>query len=149
MINFEKYATEGNEFLNLLAKNLGHEKDKAQVGILLRAVLHELRDCISIAESFNLMAQLPMFLKALYVEQWKYGEHARVKTLAQFAKKVEEEQRTFGERQFDWNESTIDLVKTVLNTLQKYLAPGEVHDIVAELPAELKTLFSVELKVEK
>jgi uncharacterized protein (DUF2267 family) len=142
-INFEKFAAEGNEFINELSRNLGHENNKAQVGILLRSVLHELRDCLSIAQSLSLISQLPMFLKAMYVEQWKYSEHPpRIKTLEEFANRVEAEQKKFGERQFDWKESTIDLVSTVLNTLyKKYLAEGQIEDMRAELGGELKNLF--------
>ena len=142
-INFDKFAAEGNEFINELSRNLGHENNKAQVGILLRAVLHELRDCLTFAQSLNLISQFPMFLKALYVEQWKHSEHPpRIKTLEEFANRVEEEQRKFGERQFNWNESTIDLVSTVLNTLyKKYLTEGQIEDMRAELGGELKSLF--------
>lgn len=147
-INFEKFAAEGNEFINELSANLGHENEKGQVGILLRAVLHELRDSLSVAQSLNLISQFPMFLKAIYVEQWKdSGKRARVKTMEEFARKVEEEQRKFGERDFDWNEPTIDLVKTVLNTVyNKYLTPGQVEDMKAELAVELKQLFPEKAK---
>lgn len=149
-IHFEKFAAEGNEFINELSKNLGHENDKAQVGILLRAVLHELRDCLSIAQSLNLISQFPMFLKAIYVEQWKYSDKpGRIKTLEQFASRVEEEQSKFGERLFDWKESTIDLIQTVLNTIyHRYLSQGQVEDMKAELSHELKTLFPEREKIK-
>jgi uncharacterized protein (DUF2267 family) len=132
-----------------LARNLGHEKNEAQVGILLRATLHKLRDSLTIPQSFSVLAQLPMFLKAMYVEQWKYLENPiRVKSLEEFAQHVEEEQWKFGERQFNWSEATIDLVKTIFNTLHKYLSPGQVEDMISELPKELKTLFPEVVKVQ-
>ncbi|MBX9851610.1 MAG: DUF2267 domain-containing protein [Cytophagaceae bacterium] len=143
MINFERYADEGNEFLNTLAKNLGHNDNKAQVGILLRAVLHSIRDCITIPQSFHLIAELPMFLKALYVEQWRYSERPeRIKKITDFTEKIESEQEKMGERLFNWNEPTIDLVKTVINSLKRYLQPGLMVHMAAELPIELKPLFT-------
>ena len=143
MINFERYADEGNEFLNTLAKNLGHKDDKAQVGILLRAVLHCIRDCITIPQSFHLIAELPMFLKALYVEQWRYSEKPeRIKKITEFTDKIESEQEKMGERLFNWHEPTLDLVRTVINTLRRYLQPGLLEHIAAESTIELKPLFA-------
>ena len=147
-INFEKFAAEGNEFINELSRNLGHENEKGHVGILLRAVLHTFRNCISVAQSLNFISQLPMFLKAIYVEQWKFSEKPeRIKSLKEFAKKVEDEQRRFGERQFEWNEPTIDLVKTVFYSLNRYTTPGQIEDMLAELPSGIKGLFPESVKI--
>jgi uncharacterized protein (DUF2267 family) len=150
MINFEKFAAEGNEFINQLSRNLGHEEEKGRVGILLRSVLHELRNCLTMAQSLNFISQLPMFLKAIYVEQWKFSKKPhRIKTLNDFAKRVEEEQWRLGEREFEWNQPTIDLVKTVLNTLHVYVSHGQIEDMLAELPEELKVLFPEGVKVKQ
>lgn len=150
MINFEKFAKDGSAFLNELSAKLGHGEDKAQVGILLRSVLHVLRDCMTIPQSLHFLAQLPMFLKAIYVEQWKYSEDPiRVKTLEEFSRRVEEEQRKFGERQFDWKESTVDISRTVIAVLHKYVSEGEFEDVVAELPKGIKVLFPESQKVAR
>ncbi|WMJ73733.1 DUF2267 domain-containing protein [Cytophagaceae bacterium ABcell3] len=142
MINFEKFVNEGHRILNELSVELGHPEEKERTGIVLRAVLHTLRNHISIPQSLNLLAQLPMFLKGIYVEQWKYHEKPiRIKSLEHFAEEVEKEQSNFGESRFDWDQSTIDISKTVLNYLRKYISEGEIEDITAELPKELKELF--------
>jgi uncharacterized protein (DUF2267 family) len=73
-INFNKYAEEGNLFVKNLAKSFGHPDEIGPTGIVLRAVLHTLRDRITISESLSLIAQLPMFLKAVYVDTWKFRE---------------------------------------------------------------------------
>ena len=39
MINFEKFAADGNAFVNEIAQKLGHPEEKGQTGILLRSVL--------------------------------------------------------------------------------------------------------------
>jgi uncharacterized protein (DUF2267 family) len=107
-----------------------------------------LRDIITIPQSFNLLSQLPIFLKGLYVEQWQYKEKPdRVKNLKEFSERVEKQQKTFGEKDFDWPESTVDLTKKTLCILNnKYLSPGQVHDIIAELPLEIKEIFSAAVK---
>lgn len=142
-VNFDKFAHEGNEFINELAKKLHQTENKGQVSILVRAVLHVLRDRITIPQSFNLMAQLPMFLKGIYVDQWKYRERpASIRTMQEFCQAVEDEQAKYGEREFDWEASTEELVKAVLEVIgMRYISAGEISDIVSELPAELKQVF--------
>ena len=142
-VNFDKFAHEGNEFINELAEKLHHPESKGQVNILVRAVLHVLRDRIIIPQSFNLMAQLPMFLKGMYVDQWKYREKPTdINTMQEFCEAVEREQARFGEREFDWNASTEELAKAVLEVIGlRYISSGEISDIVDELSAELKQIF--------
>ncbi len=142
-VNFDKFAHEGNEFINELAEKLHQSENKGQVSILVRAVLHVLRERITIPQSLNLMAQLPMFLKGIYVDQWKYRERpSGIRTMQEFCEAVENEQAQYGEREFNWNASTEELVKTVLEVISmRYVSPGEISDIVSELPAELKQIF--------
>lgn len=144
-LNFEKYAQEGNEFLNELARELGHPEERDAASRILRAVLHNLRDRIEIAESFNLLSQLPMFLKAVYVEQWRYHEKPqRIKSMEAFKEEVKKEQAGLGEREFGWDISTEDIIKTVIHCLGKYVTPGQLQHIKANLPQELKEIIEVE-----
>lgn len=146
-IEFDRYAQEGNAFIKELSLALGHPDNQDQTGILLRSTLHVLRDRITIGASFHLLAQLPMFLKALYVEQWKYLEEPeKSSSLEEFTKAVEREQATFGERRFNWSEPTADLVRTIFNALGKYWTEGEIEDVMAQLPPSLKPLFEIKIR---
>ncbi len=141
-INFDKYAQEGNAYINSLAQKLGHAEEKARTGILVRAVLHALRDRITIAESFNLMAQLPAFLKAVYVDNWKYKEKPdSLRDRQDFLSRVEENQQMYGEQDFSWNKSTGELTGIVLESLHGYLTKGEIEDVMAQLPEDLEAYF--------
>jgi len=87
-LNFERYAQDANAFIKRLAQELGHPEEPRRAEIIVRSVLHTLRDRITVAESLNFMAQLPMFLKALYVDEWKYREKPeRLKNLEEFAER--------------------------------------------------------------
>lgn len=141
-INFDKYAQEGNTYMNHLAGKLGHPKEIGRTGILLRAVLHTLRDRITMAESLNLLAQLPSFLKVVYVDNWKYKERPeQLRDREDFLLKVKENQRMYGEQEFPWGKSTEELVGIVLESLNDYLTEGEVEDVIAQLPDDLKVYF--------
>jgi len=142
-MNFDKYAAEANTFLKHLAEELNHPEEIGRTGIILKSVLHTLRDRISISESFDFMAQLPMFLKALYVDEWKYKERPdRLKNLDDFAEKVKEHQQKFGENQFDWPEHTGEIIQQTLNFIKKrYVSKGEVEDLKANLPKDLEAIL--------
>lgn len=147
-INFDKFAQEGKEYINTLAADLGHPEEKGQTAILLRAVLHTLRDRITVSESLNLLEQLPMFLKGIYVEHWKYKEKPlKLRSMEEFKNAVKEEQAKIGERQFDWNQSTEDLISMVLTSLgTRYFSEGQLEDIALQMPEELRQLFPVEIE---
>ena len=141
-LNFQKYAQEGQSFINDLAKELGHPEEVARTGIVLRAVLHTLRERITISESFHLLSQLPMFLKAIYVDKWKFSEKPLdIKTKEEFIAEVERHQHQYGEMEFSWNKSTEEIIQIVLSSLGKYVSEGEFGDIVAQLPEKIKELF--------
>jgi uncharacterized protein (DUF2267 family) len=139
---FDKFAQEGNKFLKDLATDLGHPEEINRVAILLRSTLHILRDRITVSESFNFLSQLPMFLKALYVENWKYREKPeRIQSIEEFKEKVKEEQARYGEQAFDWDIHTEDIIKKVFKALGRYVSEGEIQDIYAQVPQELHPLF--------
>lgn len=141
-LNFDKYAHEGHSFMNELARNLGHPEEISRAGIILRAVLHTLREKISIGESLNLVAQLPMFLKGIYVDKWEYIEKpAGLKTREEFISEVERRSELTDEQRSSWNISTEDIIGIVFNTLTRYISDGEAEDIMTQLPKEIKELF--------
>ncbi|MEE4363036.1 MAG: DUF2267 domain-containing protein [Desulfotignum sp.] len=63
---FVQYAQKGNQFVKKRAQELGHPDEVGRTGILLRALLHTLRDRISISESLHFIAQLPEDLKKMF-----------------------------------------------------------------------------------
>ena len=140
-LDFDKYAQEGNQFVNRLAESLGHPDERDQVTILLRAVLHALRDRISIAENLHVLSQLPMFLKAVYVSEWSYSDDLeRVKTTEGFSDRIEAYQQQYGESDFDWKASTPELAAKVFAEIERYLTEGEVVDIKSQLPQDIASL---------
>ena len=141
-LNFEKYAQEGSSFIKSLARELDHPEEIARTGIILRAVLHTLRERITVGESLNLLSQLPMFLKGIYVDNWEYREKPLgIKTKDDFFAEIEKHQDQYGEKQFNWNISTEEIVQKVFSTLGKYVSQGEWENVTSQLPKELKVLF--------
>lgn len=139
-LNFDKFCQEANAFIGKLAQRLGYPEEKKRTMIVLRAVLHTIRDRITMAESLDLISQLPMILKAVYVEQWKYSEKPplQYETLEEMKRKIKHEQMRLGERQFDWQLSTEEIMSTVIDCLGDYLTQGQINDLRDQMPKEVK-----------
>jgi uncharacterized protein (DUF2267 family) len=102
----------------------------------LRAVLHALRDRLTLDEAVNLGAQLPMLLRGCYYEGWKPRRSpSPERTKEQFLAHVAREFR--GDPQVDYEE----IARAVFATVQKHVASGEIEDVKANLPAEIRKLW--------
>jgi uncharacterized protein (DUF2267 family) len=138
----EKYIAERNEFLYDLAENLEHPHSIEQVERILRATLHTLRDRLPIQQSFHVLSQLPVFLKILYIEGWKFRERpVRFRSIEEFKEAVKDEQFRLGERDFNWNMPSEEIISRTITSLRRYLSAGEIKDLFATLPYELHPLF--------
>jgi uncharacterized protein (DUF2267 family) len=143
-MNFEKHAAKGNEFVHKLASRLGDEDNRERAGRVLRSVLHVLRDRLSIEESFQLIAQLPMPIKAMYVDGWTPGrEHPRIKTIHEFAEEVMRHDGISTWRDFSGIPDAMDAIEACVKTMADYVSAGELHHIIAILPEDMKSYFLV------
>jgi len=143
-LNFEKYAAKGNEFLNKLAVRLGDAENRDRAGRVLKCVLRALRNRISIEESLQLISQLPMVIKAVYVDGWKLNhEFVRIKTIEDFSAEVMKEDGAAAWRDFSSVEEATDAIEAVMKTLADYVSAGELHDIIDLMPREIKQHFTV------
>lgn len=143
-LDFNKLAKEGNTFINQLAQNLGHtsEQDRGQVTRILKAVMHTLRDSMNFQENLHVIAQLPMALKAVWVDQWQYKETPhRPRSVEEFEDIVKSYQRLYGEQNFDWQKGTDEIVRITIESLKQYLTTGEAIHVMGQLPKEVQELM--------
>ena len=94
-LNFEKYTAKGNEFIKTLAHELGDENDRNYASRVLRAVFQALRNRIPPDESLQLTAQLPMYIKAVYIDGWniKYNTPGKIHSVQAFIEDVRKDGR--------------------------------------------------------
>ena len=139
-LNFNQYAADANSFMKEYAEKLNIE-DKDKAGRILSAILHGLREVISTEESLQFIAQLPMFLKAVYVNGWSSHKKQRVKSLIEFIDLINRFDGVTAVNDFESDKKTIKYIKTTFLVLRKYISHGELEDIRTELPKELKSLI--------
>ncbi|SDL17659.1 Uncharacterized conserved protein, DUF2267 family [Salinimicrobium catena] len=143
-LNFEKFAKDAHEYINFLAKELGHPDEKERVLIIWRAVMHCIRDRIHLGESMQLIAPLPMILKGIYVEDWKYSEHPPKKfhTIDEMKEEVKAIQRQYGEEDFPWNKSTEEIIAITIHSLKRFMHDEQLQQLKEQMPKELQELVS-------
>ena len=147
-LNFNKYAAEGNEFIKGLAKELGYPDDTGRAGRVLKTVLHALRHQLTAEESVQLVAQLPMFLKAVYVDNWSLHPHGeKPKHYKEFFEEIQKLDGKSGQHDFPDDDAIDNAVVVVFIVLRKHVSLGELENIKAVLPKDLKTMLNTVLMI--
>lgn len=141
-LNFNQYATEGNTFLKDYTQHLNLGEDKEKAGRIFNAIMHALRDIIPPEESLQLLAQLPMFLKGVYVNGWSIKKTIpKVKKMADFLELVRFHDWPAGDNDFEYSDEVAErYVNTTFIFLRKYVSLGEMEDIRDSLPKDLKSM---------
>ena len=139
-MNFEKYVQKGNLFLKELAEELGVPQDKDRAGRILRAVLHALRKRLTPEEYLDLVAQLPMCIKAVAVDGWRIVESPdkSIKDVDDLIHAVMEEDRRTAARDLGNEEHAKEAIKAVIRVIKRHVSDGEIQDMEAELPKHLR-----------
>lgn len=140
-LNFNQFAQEANTFMKMYAKELDLGDDTEKAGRILSSVLHGLREVISTEESLQMIAQFPMFLKAVYVNGWTSKKKGKVKGIADFIALVREFDGNSGDYDFKNDEIAENYISSTFLVLRQYISTGEMEDLRGMLPKELKSLF--------
>jgi uncharacterized protein (DUF2267 family) len=140
LLDFDRYAVKGNEFLHQLEANLG-TKDRKHAARILRNTFRVLRNHLMQQESFDLLAQLPMALKSVYVDGWKLADHERLTSLEHFLSEIIHEDDEATARYFSSKEDIINGVRAVIETMQTYVSAEELHQAFSTLPREVRHIL--------
>jgi uncharacterized protein (DUF2267 family) len=124
-----------NALLKELMEELGWE-DRERAYRALAAVLHALRDRLTVVEAAELGAQMPTLVRGLYYEGWTPSnkpvkERKREEFLAHIACAFPEESELNLER----------ITVVVFTVLQKHISAGEIGDVKHVLPAQIRALW--------
>ena len=105
--------------------------------LALRAVLHVLRDRLTIEEAAQLAAQLPMLIRGFYYEGWDpSGKPLKERHQEEFLSHV---------KSYFKNDEKIEperVVRAVFKVLSKHISQGEIEDVKQTLPGNLRILWS-------
>jgi uncharacterized protein (DUF2267 family) len=136
LLEFEKYAMKGNEFLNRLQENL-ETTDRAHAARILRSTLRVLRNHLMVEESLQLISQLPMAIKGVYVDGWRAGDHKKIKSMDDLLVEIVNEEKTDVFRDFTDRDGIVNAVRAVIMTLREYVSDEEIDQALATLPRKI------------
>lgn len=138
--HFEKYAHEGNRFINQVAEEIGYPDDHELAFRVTRAVFRALRDRIAVEESMHLISELPMALKAVYVDDWNI-----TRKRANYSTKQDMLVDVTGQLQtglLDFAFEPEEKVKAVFRVLRHTVSEGEMRHVINQLNPELAELVA-------
>lgn len=102
---------------------------------VLRAVLHHLRDRLTIEEAVDLGAQLPTLVRGIYYEEWQPHKRAsRTRLKQKFVHQV-------ADKNFPNAVPSERAIRDVFALLAHHCDLGEISDVIGQLPGELKELW--------
>ena len=122
------------EWLKELRDN-GGLASEAEAYSILRAVLHQLRDRLTLGEAVDLGQQLPLIVRGIYYEGWR-PSHApeKIRSKQKFLDQVTM-------RLLPHQIPPEPAVRDVFAMLAHHCDPGEISDVIGQLPADLKELW--------
>jgi uncharacterized protein (DUF2267 family) len=132
---FDATLQKTNIWLKDIMQALGWE-DRHKAYMSLRTTLHALRDRLTLEETAQFGAQLPMLIRGLYYEGWTpTGKPDKVRHKADFLASI----RAYF--QDDWDVDPEEVARAVLHVITTHVSAGEIEDIKLLLPKELKALW--------
>ena len=133
--SFDTTVQKTNLWLKELMDELGWS-DRQGAYLALRAVLHTLRDRLTVEEAVELGAQLPMLVRGFYYEGWNpSGKPSKMRNKEEFLSRI---------RSYFPNEPDIDaeaIASAVFRLLSMKVDRGEIEDVKGILPADIRDLW--------
>lgn len=134
---------QGQEWLKELRSN-ADLADEAEAWSVLRAVLHQLRDRLTIDEAVQLSAQLPLIIRGVFFEGWKprhmpdKSVHTREDFLEALAMRLRPHPLP-----------PEPMARSVFILLTRHLDPGEISDVIGQFPDGIKDLWPLDARTFK
>jgi uncharacterized protein (DUF2267 family) len=134
----ERTVQKTNIWLHDICKDL--KTDDERIGYhALRAVLHAIRDRLSVEEAAAFGAQLPLLVRGMYYEGWHpHGKPLRVRKADEFLSLVAGNLALDAEPELEPRRA----VDAVFGTLHAHADPGAVDKVFHSLPGDIRTLFA-------
>jgi uncharacterized protein (DUF2267 family) len=126
-----------NLWINEVDARMGWN-DKQRSYRVLRAVLHAMRDHLTVNEATDLGAQLPTLIRGIYYEGWNSAKNpARMRHAKDFVAAV---QAAYGAEPL----GQVDhVVRAVIDLLDSHVTAGEMKDVREAFTKEIRALFGV------
>lgn len=121
-------------WLNELGEELGPDRQRCYHA--LRAVLHTLRDRLTVDQAAHLGAQLPMLVRGIYYEGWHpANKPLKLRSLDEFLQHIGKELQNIRPMGAD------DAARAVFRTLNRHVSKNELDQVRQALPHAIRGLW--------
>jgi uncharacterized protein (DUF2267 family) len=121
-------------WLNELGAELGSE-DHRYAYRVLRAVLHAVRDRLTVDEAAQLAAQLPELIRGIYYEGWDPSRTpARYHGSKPFLDRIAAEARLAGDSEASY------AAEAVMDVIRHHVSAGELEQVLGMLPPGVRAV---------
>lgn len=142
---FDQYGEKARDWVRELAAELSIPEEKAYR--IIRVVLHSLRNHIPIAESFHLIAQLPLIWKGIYVDGWKPSqEFNRLGDMADYIQSIRNEDKGMAGYDFGNDTNAKKALLSVWKLMANHVSDQEMWHICNTLPEEIALAIRAGIK---
>jgi len=132
---FDSTIQTTNIWLNDILERLGWQ-ESYRAYHALRAVLHALRDRLTVEQAAALAAQLPMLVRGFYYEGWHpHGKPVKERHKEEFLAHIADAFRD------DPDVDPEQVTRAVFQVLAKHVTVGEIESVKQSLPTELRSLW--------
>jgi uncharacterized protein (DUF2267 family) len=126
-----------NHVLRQIEQTYGWPKERRNQSYnALRAVLHALRDRLTVEEAAHFAAQLPMLIRGLYYDGWDPSRVPKKMHRDDFLNQVRREMPPY-----DIQDGMEGPVRTVAQALRLYITNGEWDNVKAQMPKDLADML--------
>ena len=126
-----------HEWVHSVQKELGW-MDERRAYTALRAVLHALRDRLTLQEIAQFGAQLPTFVRGLYYEGW---DATCIPLRKRDAESFLGQIRAAFEKTHQPLVDAANVATTVFHVIENRISPGEIEQVKGLLPARIRRLW--------
>jgi uncharacterized protein (DUF2267 family) len=118
--------------------NEARTSDPRQAYSILRAVLHVLRDRLTVDEAVNLGAQLPVLIRGFYYDGWRpEGRPTKYRHKNEFLNQVAAAYKGLPVIEQE------SAARAVFRVLSRHVTDGEIRHVRDQLPPELRDLWQL------
>lgn len=133
---FDTTLEKTNGILKYIEEMYGWPKARRnQSYAALRAVLHTLRDRLTVEETAQLSAQLPMLVRGIYFEGWDPTRTPMKMHRDEFLRRI------YTAVPYEIPGGTERLFDVVIGALRRHVTEGEWQDVRANLPKDMLSVL--------
>jgi uncharacterized protein (DUF2267 family) len=139
-MNFERYAAEGNHFINMVADELNTDRNTA--ARITKAVLHAVRDRLPANDAVEFSQGLPMAIKGIFFDQYDLSKApVPIRHAKEFLQYVRYKDGNSADKDFLDMEFIEDSIAAVFRVLERTMDYGQVEQIKRMMNDDMAYLF--------